>query len=140
MNSKEWSTNVKGQNQRFEGKKRTHREVNHHTHYTHSHLQTNKHGHKPRRIAIAKPMAKQATNKIQNTTTNTTNIIVYHSITNSINNKYINYITLQQYTSDPISQPKKGSHRPIPSNISHSSTIYHFLMFLLSNVISNVCF
>ena len=44
---------------------------------------------------------------IQNTTTVTTNIIVYHSITNFMNNKYVNYITLQQYASDPTNQQKK---------------------------------
>ena len=42
-----------------------------------------------------------------------------------MNNKYINYITLQQYTSDPTNQQKTSSHRPILSNISHSTTIYH---------------
>ena len=63
---------------------------------------------------------------IQNTTTVTTNIIVYHSITNFMNNKYLNYITLQQYASDPTNQQKKK--KKAITNLF--STIYHILQSL----------
>ena len=63
---------------------------------------------------------------IQNTTTVTTNIIVYHSITNFMNNKYLNYITLQQYASDPTNQ-QKNKKKAITNLFS---TIYHILQSL----------
>ena len=65
---------------------------------------------------------------IQNTTTVTTNIIVYHSITNFMNNKYLNYITLQQYASDPTNQQKKKKK----AITGPFSAIYHILQSLVT--------
>ena len=78
---------------------------------------------------------------IQNTTTITTNIIVYHSITNFMNNKYVNYMHCNNIPqTQPTNKKKICSHRPILSNISHSTkvwlllhSIYFYWMWILIN-------
>ena len=51
-----------------------------------------------------------------------------------MNNKYVNYISPQQYTLDPTNQQKKkkkSSHKPILGNTSHSTKFgYYFIQYI----------